>query len=82
MQMSDAVIFNTPGQIQAFQMRVFKQGLKALLRDMQINRGYNSTNCRKYVASLTGEKYPAGKKGIQAALTDLENLILQQNEEG
>jgi|TARA_R110000803_G_scaffold52839_3_gene108642 hypothetical protein len=82
MQMSDAVIFNTPGQIQAFQMRVFKQGLKALLRDMPINREYNSTNCRKYVSSLTGEKYPAGKKGIQAALTDLENLILQQNEEG
>ena len=80
--MSDAVIFNTPGQIQAFQMRVFKQGLKALLRDMPINREYNSTNCRKYVSSLTGEKCPAGKKGIQAALTDLENLILQQNEEG
>ena len=80
--MSDAVIFNTPGQIQAFQMRVFKQGLKALLRDMPINREYNSTNCRKYVSSLTGKKYPAGKKGIQAALTDLENLILQQNEEG
>mgnify|MGYP003675338860 FL=1 len=73
--MSDTVILETPDQIQAFQMVVFKQALKALLRDMQVNRGYNSTNCRKYVSSLTGEKYPAGKKGIQAALTDLENLI-------
>jgi hypothetical protein len=73
--MSDTVILETPDQIQAYQMVVFKQALKALLRDMQINRGYNSTNCRKYVSSLTGEKYPAGKKGIQEALTDLENLI-------
>ena len=69
-----AAIINNPNDIQAFQMNVYKQAIKALLDDMILNRGYTSTNCRAFVSRLTGSKYPAGKKGLQIALADLEEL--------
>ena len=61
--------------VDAYRLAVFKQGIKALMLGMQINRGYTSTVCRNYVSGLTGKKYPAGKKGLQLALDDIEGLI-------
>jgi hypothetical protein len=73
--MEKATVLDRPDQIDAYRMAVFKQGIKALLIGMQINRGYTSTVCRNYVSGLTGKKYSAGKKGLQLALDDLEFLI-------
>ena len=73
--MDQATVLETPKQIEGYRMAVFKQGIKALLIGMQINRGYTSTVCRNYVSGLTGKKYPAGKKGLQLALDDLQELI-------
>lgn len=71
----DAVVLDKPDQIEAYRLAVFKQGIKALLIGMQINRGYTSTACRNFVTERTGVKYPAGKKGLQLALDDLQDLI-------
>tara|TARA_R110002060_G_scaffold43106_1_gene54599 strand:+ start:326 stop:577 length:252 start_codon:yes stop_codon:yes gene_type:complete len=71
----EAIVLDRPDQIEAYRMAVFKQGIKALLIGMKINSGYTSTVCRNYVSGLTGKKYPAGKKGLQLALDDLEFLI-------
>jgi len=69
-------MINTEEGINAFQMRVYQQGIKALLNDMVISRGYTSTNCRAYVTYQTGIKYRAGKQGLQTALNDLNTLLL------
>ena len=61
--------------VEAYRLAVFKQGIKALMLGMQINRGYTSTVCRNFVTERTGVKYPAGKKGLQLALDDLQDLI-------
>jgi hypothetical protein len=71
----DAVVLDRPDQIQMYRLAVVKQGIKALLRGMQINTGYTSTACRNFVTERTGVKYPAGKKGLQLALDDLQDLI-------
>jgi hypothetical protein len=71
----DAVVLDTPDQIGRYRLAVVKQGIKALLRGMQINRGYTSTACRNFVTERTGVKYPAGKKGLEKALADIEQLL-------
>ena len=71
----NAVVLDKPDQIEAYRLAVVKQGIKALLRGMQINTGYTSTACRNFVTHRTGVKYPAGKKGLQLALDDLQDLI-------
>ena len=68
-------ILDTPEQIQIYKLAVVKQGIKALLIGMKLNTAYTSTNCRNFVTNLTGTKYPAGKKGLQLALNDIEKLI-------
>ena len=68
-------ILDTPEQIQSYKLAVVKQGIKALLIGMKLNTAYTSTNCRNFVTNLTGTKYPAGKKGLQLALNDIEKLI-------
>ena len=70
-----ASVLDTPEQIQGYQLAVVKQGLKALLIGMKLNTAYTSTNCRSFVTNLTGTKYPAGKKGLQLALDDLETYL-------
>ena len=67
-------ILDTPEQIQSYKLAVVKQGIKALLIGMKLNTAYTSTNCRNFVTNLTGIKYPAGKKGLQLALNDIENI--------
>ena len=59
-----------------FQMQVYYQGIKALLNDMIISRGFTSTNCRNFVTYQTGIKYRAGKQGLQTALNDLNTLLV------
>ena len=71
----DAVVLDTPDQIGRYRLAVVKQGIKALLRGMMINRGYTSTACRNFVTERTGVKYPAGKKGLEKALADIEQLL-------
>ena len=78
--MNTTTVLETPRQIQGFRMAVFKQGIKALMLGMQINRGYTSTVCRNYVSGLTGKKYPAGKKGLQLALDDIDTLLSKVKE--
>ena len=68
-------VLDKPEQIARFQVAVYKQGLKALLRAMQVSRGFTSTNCRNFVTNLTGTKYPTGKKGLQLALDDIEAYL-------
>ena len=68
-------ILDTPEQIQSCQLAVVKQGIKALLIGMKLNTAYTSFNFRNFVTNLTGTKYPAGKKGLQLALNDIEKLI-------
>ena len=65
-------MINDSQELRNFQMSVYAQAIKALLKGMQLNRGYTSTNCRSFVTSLTGNRYPAGKKGLELALMDLE----------
>ena len=74
--MSDTQVLDTPEQIHGYQVAVVKQGLKALLIGMKLNTAYTSTNCRSFVTNLTGIKYPAGKKGLQLALDDIEAFIV------
>jgi|TARA_B110000503_G_C6796230_1_gene269234 hypothetical protein len=71
----DAIVLDTPDQIGRYRLAVVKQGIKALLRGMMINRGYTSTACRNFVTERTGVKYPAGKKGLEKALADIEQLL-------
>ena len=73
--MEKATVLDRPDQIDAYRMAVFKQGIKALLIGMKINSGYTSTVCRNYVSGLTGKRYPAGKKGLQLALDDINQII-------
>lgn len=68
-------VLTTSDEIQAYQMSVVRQGLKALLIGMKINSSYTSSNCRSFVSNLTGVKYPSGKKGLNSALSDLNNKI-------
>ena len=68
------VVIDNPDHIAAFQIDVYKQAIKALLRGMMINRNFTSTNCRSFVSRLTRSRYPAGKKGLQIALADLDDL--------
>ena len=70
----EASVLDTPEQIQSYKLAVVKQGIKALLIGMKLNTAYTSTNCRNFVTNLTGTKYPAGKKGLQLALNDIENI--------
>ena len=77
--MEKATVLDRPGQIEAYRMAVFKQGIKALLIGMKINSGYTSTVCRNYVSGLTGKRYPAGKKGLTTALDDLQDSIDHYN---
>ena len=71
----DAVVLDRPDQIQMYRLAVVKQGIKALQRGMKLNSAYTSTACRNFVTERTGVKYPAGKKGLQLALDDLQDLI-------
>ena len=71
----DAVVLDRPDQIQMYRLAVVKQGIKALQRGMKLNSAYTSTACRNFVTHRTGVKYPAGKKGLQLALDDLQDLI-------
>ena len=71
----DAVVLDTPRQIEGYRLAVVKQGIKALQRGMKLNSAYTSTACRNFVTERTGVKYPAGKKGLQLALDDLQDLI-------
>ncbi len=71
----DAVVLDRPDQIQMYRLAVVKQGIKALQRGMKLNSAYTSTACRNFVTEHTGVKYPAGKKGLQLALDDLQDLI-------
>jgi len=71
----DAVVLDTPRQIEGYRLAVVKQGIKALQRGMKLNSAYTSTACRDFVTRYTGVKYPAGKKGLQLALDDLQDLI-------
>ena len=71
----DAIVLDTPDQIGRYRLAVVKQGIKALLRGMMINRGYTSTACRNFVTERTGVKYPAGQKGLEKALADIEQLL-------
>ena len=71
----DAVVLDRPDQIQMYRLAVVKQGIKALQRGMKLNSAYTSTACRNFVTHRTGVKYPAGKKGLQLALNDLQDLI-------
>jgi len=68
-------VLDTPEQIQGYQLAVVRQGLKALLIGMKLNTAYTSTKCRSFVTNLTGIKYPAGKKGLQLALADIETYL-------
>jgi hypothetical protein len=68
-------ILDTPEQIKGYQLAVVKQGLKALMIGMKLNRAYTSSRCRNFVTNLTGIKYPKGKKGLQLALTDIDELL-------
>ena len=68
-------VLTTSAEIQAYQMSVVRQGLKALLIGMKINSSYTSSNCRSFVSNLTGVKYPSGKKGLNSALSDLNEKI-------
>ena len=61
--------------ISAYQLAVVKQGIKALLIGMKLNRAYTSSNCRAFVSNITGVKYPAGKNGLNMALKDIEAII-------
>jgi len=61
--------------INNYQLAVIKQGIKALLIGMKINSAYTSTNCKNFVSNLTGVKYPAGKKGLNLALNDINQII-------
>lgn len=61
--------------VSSYQLAVIKQGIKALLRGMKLNRAYTSTNCRAFVSNITGKHYPAGKNGLNMALADVQNLI-------
>ena len=63
---------NTEVSVSNYQLAVVKQGIKALLKGFKLNRAYNSTNCREFVASITGKHYPAGKNGLEKALIDLQ----------
>ena len=74
-ELTMTTVLTTADQIQAYQMSVVRQGLKALLMGMKINTSYTSGNCRLFVSNLTGVKYPSGKKGLNAALLDLEAKI-------
>tara|TARA_R110001592_G_scaffold60894_1_gene185586 strand:- start:354 stop:590 length:237 start_codon:yes stop_codon:yes gene_type:complete len=71
-------IVNTEAGINDFQMKAYYLGIKALLDDMIISRGFTSTNCRSFVTNITGIKYKAGKKGLEAALMDLELLLTRE----
>ena len=62
-------------QVSAYQLAVIKQGIKALLIGMKLNSGYTSTNCRNFVSNITGKHYPAGKNGLNMALSDVQDLI-------
>ena len=68
-------ILNTPQHIDRFQMAVYKQGIKALIIGMQINRGFTAKNCKAYVSKHTGKKYPTGKEGLNLALNDIEKML-------
>ena len=73
--MDTITALTTPNQIDAYRLAVFKQGIKALLIGMQISRGYTSAVCRNFVTQCTGKKYPTGKKGLELALNDLQEII-------
>ena len=61
--------------IRKYQIAVVKQGIKALQRGMKLNSAYTSTACRNFVTRMTGIKYPAGKKGLEKALGDIDAII-------
>jgi hypothetical protein len=71
----DAIVLDTPDQIGRYRLAVVKQGIKALLRGMKLNSAYTSTACRNFVTERTGVKYPAGQKGLEKALADIEQLL-------
>ena len=77
--MNDIQVLDTPEQIQGYQLAVVRQGLKALLIGMKLNRAYTSTRCRSFISNLTGIKYPTGKKGLQLALTDADKLLSRES---
>ena len=71
----DAIVLDTPDQIGRYRLAVVKQGIKALQRGMKLNSAYTSTACRNFVTRMTGIKYPAGKKGLEKALGDIDAII-------
>lgn len=72
-------VITAPEYTNKFQMAVYKQAIKALLRGMQINTGYTTFVCTNYVTKQTGTLYPSSKKGLQWALDDIEKLIKEKS---
>ena len=54
-----------------YQAMVVRKGLQSLQKGFKLNSSYTSTNLRRTASNITGERYPAGKKGIQKAIDDL-----------
>lgn len=54
-----------------YQALAVRSGLRALQKGFKLNTRYTSMNLRRTAQNITGERYPAGKNGIQKAIDDL-----------
>jgi hypothetical protein len=67
----------TPGQIEAFRLRVIMSAIKLYLKTgMKANRAYTPANMRAVASQYTGKTYPRSRKGLEAALNDLNALFM------
>ena len=77
--MSDEpLVLNTPAAIELYRLCVIRSAMRIYLATgMKANTRYTPKNMRLVVTRRTGKSYPASRRGLQLALTDLNQHIDQ-----
>ena len=66
----------TPAQIDTFRAKVMLSAITIYLKTgMQVNRMYTPSAMRRVASEYTGVRYPASRKGLEAAREALAILL-------
>lgn len=79
---NSAVVIHSSGSVthqgdavRLYQARVVRQGLKACMMGLRLNRSYTPTNCLRTAGTFTGKRYGRGKPALTEALADMDQWI-------
>jgi hypothetical protein len=73
----DMSVIDSPEMINVFQVMVTASAMKLYLKTgIRVNRAYTPTNMKAIATSFTGKGYARSRKGMEEALTDLNEILV------